>query len=229
VFIRSNCVRIAFFKIAGFEKQAEMLGKIIFLNGTSSSGKTTLALALQEALPDQWLHIALDQFRDGLPAKYRGLNSPTGSTGEAGLNVVPVTDGDVHYTAIRFGAKGRTMLLGMRRAIRALANAGNNIIIDDIVLEQEFLDDYLSVLKDLDVIFVGVRCPLAVITEREKARPGRFPGTALGHLEICHSHNDYDVDVDTSVDSPTDCAKKVMKFLDNNQPGAFQRMRARLT
>ena len=206
-----------------------MQGKIIFLNGTSSAGKTTLALALQEALPDQWLHVALDQFRDGLPAKYRGLNSPEGSTGEAGLNVVPVTDGETHYTAIKFGSTGRTMLLGMRRAIRALADAGNNIIIDDIVLEKAFLEDYLSVFNGLDVVFVGVRCPLTVINEREKARPGRFPGTALGHIEICHSHDDYDVDVDTSIDSPVDCALKVVEFLDTKPPGAFERIRSRLS
>ena len=202
-----------------------MQGKIIFLNGTSSAGKTTLALALQEILPDQWLHVALDQFRDGLPAKYRGLNSPQGSTGAAGLNVVPVTEGDTHYTAIKFGDKGRTMLLGMRRAIRALADAGNHVIVDDIILEQEFLNDYLSVFDGLDVVFVGVRCPLPTINKRENGRPGRFPGTALGHFEICHAHDDYDVDVDTSVDSPADCAVKVMSFLENQQPGAFNRIR----
>ena len=56
----------------------------IFLNGTSSSGKTTLARALQAALPESWQHLALDQFRDGLPDKFRGLNAPEGTTGRLG-------------------------------------------------------------------------------------------------------------------------------------------------
>lgn len=202
-----------------------MRGKIIFLNGTSSAGKTTLAHALQDLLSEPWLHIALDQFRDGLPAKYRGLNSPRGSTGEAGLNVVPVTDVENPFTAIRFGEVGRKMLLGMRRAIRALVESGNNVIIDDIILEADFLQDYLDVFDGLEVIFVGVRCPIEVIHEREEVRPGRFPGTALGHIEICHAHDDYDVNVDTASNSPQQCAAKVSDFLANGKPGAFNRIR----
>ena len=205
-----------------------MQGRIIFLNGTSSSGKTTLAYALQELLPEPWLHVALDQFRDGLPAKYRGLNSPSGSTGDAGLNVVPVTDTGTTYTAIKFGDYGKKMLIGMRRAIRSLAEAGNNIIIDDIILEQIFLDDYLEVFADFDVIFVGVRCSLDVISDREAVRPGRFPGTALGHADVCHAHNDYDVNVDTASTLPEQCAAEIHKFLANEKPAAFQRLRGRL-
>ncbi len=204
-----------------------MHGRIIFLNGTSSSGKTTLAHALQELLSEPWLHVALDQFRDGLPAKYRGLNSPPGSTGEAGLNVVPVTETETPYTAIRFGVYGKKVLCGMRRAIRSLAEAGNNIIIDDIILEDEFLDDYLDVFTDLDLIFVGVRCAIDVINEREKVRPGRFPGTALGHFDVCHAHGDYDVDIDTAVSSPQQCAAAVSQFLAKKTPGAFRRIRQR--
>jgi chloramphenicol 3-O phosphotransferase len=205
-----------------------MQGRIIFLNGTSSSGKTTLAYALQELLPEPWLHVALDQFRDGLPPKYRGLNSPSGSTGDAGLNVVPVTDTGTPYTAIKFGEVGKTMLIGMRRAIRSLAEAGNNIIIDDIILEQTFLDDYLQVFADFDLIFVGVRCPLDVISDREAVRPGRFPGTALGHADVCHAHNDYDVNVDTGSTSPEQCAAEIHKFLVNQRPGAFGRLRGHI-
>jgi len=205
-----------------------MHGRIIFLNGTSSSGKTTLAYALQELLPEPWLHVALDQFRDGLPAKYRGLNSPSGSTGDAGLNVVPVTDTGAPYTAIKFGEVGRKMLIGMRRAIRSLAEAGNNIIIDDIILEQTFLDDYLQVFADFELVFVGVRCPLDVISAREAVRPGRFPGTALGHADVCHAHNDYDVNVDTGSTSPEQCAAEIHKFLVNERPGAFVRLRGHI-
>ncbi len=201
-----------------------MSGKIIFLNGTSSSGKTTLAHALQELLPDPWLHVALDQFRDGLPDKYRGLNSPTGSNGDLGLNVVPVTDCETPYTAIRFGESGKKMLAGMRRAIRALVDADNNVIIDDIILEKSFLDDYVDVLTDIEVIFVGVRCSIEVINDREMARPGRFPGTALGHFVACHAHDDYDLSVDTASQSPEECAHLVLAFLGRERPSAFRRL-----
>jgi len=199
-------------------------GDIIFLNGTSSAGKTTLSHKLQELLDAPYVHMALDQFRDGLPDKYRGLNSPPGTTGSRGLNVVPVRDGETAYTSIQFGEDGVKMLRGMRRAIAAMVKSGNNVIIDDIILSGEFLNDYLQVFRDLKVIFVGVHCPLSVIDKRETARPGRFPGTAAGHFQICHAHGDYDVEVDTSIDSPQQCAERVVTFIRNQTPTAFTRL-----
>ena len=199
-------------------------GKIIFLNGTSSAGKTTLSHSLQEILPEAYLHIALDQFRDGLPDKYRGLNSNPGTTGHLGLNVVPVTERDKPFTSIEFGEVGETMLKGMRRAMAAMVNEGNNIIIDDILLKREFLLDYLEVFAPFDVTFVGVRCPLDVINAREQSRPGRFPGTAWGHYVQCHEHGEYDVEVDTSTLPPKECARIVASYQETRSPRAFSRL-----
>jgi len=196
-------------------------GKIIFLNGTSSAGKTTLAHALQALLPEFYQHMALDQFRDGMPDKYRGLNSPLGTTGAEGLNVVPVINGTHCHTAVQFGTTGKLMLSGMRRGIAAMARAGTNVIIDDIILETEFLDDYLQTFNGLYVLFVGVKCPQQVIQGRENARPGRFPGTAIGHLNVCHAHGIYDVEVDTASDLPPICAQKVIEFMHTQTPSAF--------
>jgi chloramphenicol 3-O phosphotransferase len=196
-------------------------GKVIFLNGTSSSGKTTLAHALQEMLDEPYQHMALDHFRDGLPAKYRGLNSPVNTTGQLGLNVVPVQTASAAHTEVRFGEKGKQMLRGMRRAIAAMARSGNNIIIDDIILEPEFLSDYLIALSDFDVYFVGIRCPIATIGTREALRPGRFPGTAEGHFDTCHAHEVYDVEVDTATFTPEECAARVLSRLQSGPPTAF--------
>ena len=201
-------------------------GKIIFLNGTSSAGKTTLAHALQELLPEPFIHVALDQFRDGLPDKYRGLNAPEGTSGHKGLNVVPVTCTEKPFTAIKFGDDGRTLLRGMRRAMAAMVDEGNNIIIDDIVLEPEFLADYLEVFDGYSVVFVGVRCALSVINEREASRPGRFPGTAFGHFESCHQHGEYDIEVDTGANTPRQCAEAIVDYLASKKPRAFDILRA---
>ena len=206
-----------------------MFGKIIFLNGTSSAGKTTLAHALQERLPEPWLHIALDQFRDGMPSRFRGLNSPAGTNGEHGLNVVPVTRNGRTFTEVRFGEMGRQMLRGMRRAILAMVQEGNNVIIDDILLDPEFLGDYLQVLSGMQVYFVGVKCSHAIISERERARPGRFPGTAIGHYELCHSHKTYDVEVHTDEMLPAECANYVAEYMRHHQATAFAILRARRT
>jgi len=201
-------------------------GKAIFLNGTSSAGKTSLAHALQEVLSEPYVHVALDQFRDGLPAKFRGLNAPPGTMGHNGLNVVPVTSGEKPFTAIQFGDAGQKVLRGMRRAMAAMIRAGNNIIIDDILLEPDFLRDYVEVFSDLEVIFVGVRCPLNVINAREQTRPGRFPGTAYGHFHTCHAHSCYDIEVDTSQGTPLECARQVVNYMAQHRGQAFSQLAA---
>ena len=46
-------------------------GRIILLNGASSSGKSTLARAMQQALPEPFLHVSSDHLVDSgmLPAR----------------------------------------------------------------------------------------------------------------------------------------------------------------
>lgn len=165
--------------------------------------------------------MALDQFRDGLPGRYRGLNAPPGTPGDRGLNVVPISRDGERMTEIRFGDVGERALAGMRRAIAAFASMGNDIIVDDLLFKSEYLADYVDVLNGIDVTFVGVRCPLAVVNEREATRPGRFPGTATSHFYSVHAHPiDYDIEVDTSILAPRDAAELIADALDQ-QPKAF--------
>jgi len=42
-------------------------GKIILINGTSSSGKSTLAKSLQKSLAEPFLHVQLDSYIEMLP------------------------------------------------------------------------------------------------------------------------------------------------------------------
>ena len=201
-------------------------GRIILLNGSSSAGKTTLAITLQQLLPDPWHHIALDQFRDGLGGRYRGLNSPPGTPGAQGLNVVPVARSNQLVTEVRFGDLGKQVLRGMRRAIAAFAREGNNVIIDDLMFEPGFLFDYVEALKEFDVLFVGVRCPIDVVNAREAKRPGRFPGTATSHFDQVHRECVYDIEVDTGSAKPPECAELIIARLNAApRPDAFDQLR----
>jgi chloramphenicol 3-O phosphotransferase len=187
-------------------------GKIIFLNGSSSAGKSTLAIMLQQMLDEPYQHIALDQFRDGMPGKYRGLNSPEGSPGELGLNVVPTQKEGQLVTEIRFGVLGERVLRGMRRAVAAFAREGNNVIVDDLLFKPEYLEDYMEAFDGLDAWLIGVRCSLDVVNEREAQRVGRFPGTATSHFHEVHAHGaGYDLEVDTGTGNPRDCAEQIIQ------------------
>ncbi|MEM7217603.1 MAG: AAA family ATPase [Pseudomonadota bacterium] len=198
-----------------------MTGRVILLNGSSSSGKTTLSTTLQRVLPEHWQHVALDQFRDGMPGRARGLNSPPDTPGAAGLNIVPVVRDGRAMTEIRFGAFGEVVLAGMRRSVRALAQASVDVIVDDLLFKPDYLTDYRRALSGIDTWFVGVRCPLPVVEAREATRVGRFPGTAASHFDAVHAHGSvYDVEVDTSVLTPRACAEIVRERL-REPPRAF--------
>ncbi|MFP6816704.1 MAG: AAA family ATPase [Pseudomonadales bacterium] len=200
-------------------------GNIIFLNGSSSAGKTTLAIMLQQMLPEPYQHIALDQFRDGMPGKYRGLNSPDGTPGDLGLNVVPIDKDGELVTEIRFGVVGERVLRGMRRAVAAFAREGNNVIVDDLLFKPEYLHDYADAFSGLDAWLIGVRCSLEVVNEREALRFGRFPGTATSHYHEVHAHGaGYDLEIDTSNSTPRECAELIIQRL-GEPPDALARTR----
>ena len=202
-------------------------GQAILLNGTSSSGKTTLAKVLQQKLKEPYLYVSLDQYRDSLPDKYRGLNSPPGTTGHDGLNVVPIDSKDGgKISSIQFGHYGKKVLHGMRLSSAGLVRDGLNIIIDDILLEASFLDEYLKAFRDLKLYFIGLVCPLETAEKREASRIGRFPGTAQSQLEVCHAHEVYDLSLDTSILSPEDCAERIIDRLAAADPEAFEILRA---
>lgn len=197
-------------------------GSVILLNGTSSVGKTTLARAIQDVSPTPVQHISLDQFRDGMPGRYRGMNSHDDEPGSRGLNVVPV-DG---VTQLRFGDVGRLTLRGMRRAAAAFAATGIDVVVDDLLLEPDFLRDYLEVFTGFEVTFTGVHCDLEVLEARERARPGRFPGTAAAHFKQVHVGCEYDIQVDTGRQSPSECAERILAASrDLRSPSAFERLR----
>jgi len=199
------------------------MANVILLNGCSSAGKSTLAAALQQRLDEPYQHIALDQFRDGLPMRYRGLNSPAGTPGYEGLNVVPQADSSPEsgVTHIQFGTHGEAVLQAMRRSIATFAGCGLGVIVDDLLLSRSFVEDYARVLDCNHTWLVGVRCDLATVQARESSREGRFPGTALAHFEQVHAHIDhYDIEVDTGTLSPIQAADYIIEQL-NNPPLAL--------
>lgn len=192
-------------------------GKIILLNGSSSAGKTTIATMLQQLSVEPYQHIALDQFRDGMPPQYRGFNSPKGTTGASGLNIVPENLNEQLVTSIQFGEFGKQVLKGMRRSVVAFADLGINVIVDDLMIEREFFEDYATLFKQYEFLCVAVRCPLKEVEQRENLRPGRFPGTATWLFERVHENMIYDLQVDTSINSPRDCAERILKAFANKK------------
>lgn len=48
------------------------MSRIVFLNGCGSSGKSSIAKAIQTLSKTPWLHVGIDTFIDMLPEKFWG-------------------------------------------------------------------------------------------------------------------------------------------------------------
>ncbi|WNV88554.1 phosphotransferase-like protein [Umezawaea sp. Da 62-37] len=180
-------------------------GRVVFLNGVSSSGKTSIAEQLLRVLDTPYFHLGVDVV-NGLRAKERTL--------ELG----PAELADVL----------RRTRAGFHRVVAGMAQAGNDVVVDHLLSEPWRLVDCLAVLEGLDVVFVGVHCPVDELRRREIARGDREPGQAESQLALVHAHGLYDVECDTGVESPLDCALRIKAFLaEPVRERAFDRLRAR--
>ncbi len=181
-------------------------GQIIFLNGVSSSGKTSIAGQLLVVLEQPWFHMPVDAV-NAMRAKRRTME-----LGQAELDVV----------------LARTRA-GFHRAVAGMAAAGNNVVVDHVLSERWRLLDCLAVLADFDVVFVGVSCAPAELDRRERLRGDRDPGLAQAPQELVHAHGCYDLECDTTTASPLDCALRIKDFLARpDPPTAFEELRTML-
>ena len=120
------------------------------------------------------------------------------------------------------------IIAGFHAAAAAIARAGDLVIVDD-VLEDEplWVENLLALCDGLEVIFVGVHCPLGELERRESERGDRRAGMARLQFEQVHARAIYDIEVDTSVQSPEACAAIITDYLNSGQqPTAFEQLRA---
>jgi chloramphenicol 3-O phosphotransferase len=201
---------------AGLKSQMDK-GTVIILNGTSSSGKTSIVKALQEVLDEPYLDAGIDKFLFMLPKCY--LNEPLWHQVFDYLYADPINRTGL---SIKAGPVGHRVIAGMHRSIAALARAGNNVVADHVLLERPWLKECVEVLRGFRVWFVGVRCPLEVVEQRERERRDRTCGQARAQFDLVHAHGLYDLEVDTSISSPMDCALQIKRRMeDGPSPQAF--------
>lgn len=203
-----------------------MTGKIIFLNGTSSAGKTSIAKALQTILDELYIRTGIDHFLSQVPEAFHYSSNGQGSDSDFGFQWI-FSKEKRRLTKILLGPAGLALINGLYGSAAALAAAGNNLIIDDVLFDERALPGAVRALHPFSPLFVGVQCPLDVANQREGEREGKPPGLAEAHFDIVHSHGIYDLEVDTSVASPMACAEQIKAYLENNsEPRVFGQLLA---
>jgi chloramphenicol 3-O phosphotransferase len=180
-------------------------GQIILLNGASSSGKTSIATALLSILDRPYFHMAVDAFNSMWSKEPTRILAPDDLT-----------------------ALLARMRAGFHRAVAGMAVAGNDIVADHVLSEPWRLRDCLTVFAGIEVVFVGVHCPVEELRRRELARGDRTVGQAAAQLPAVHAHGSYDIECDTGTATPMRCATQIKDYLTGgHRPTAFDQLRRR--
>lgn len=152
------------------------MASIIFLHGASSSGKSTIARALQQSIKEPFWHISIDHLRDS--------------------GVLPTAG--YKNGAFDWKADRAKVFDGFHASLAAYADAGNNLIIEHILDTPKWADDLRSLLAQHDILFVAVHCPLALLVERERLRGDRELGSAAHDHSLIHDGRVYDIEIDSA-------------------------------
>ena len=176
--------------LADQEALAAARARVLVLSGPSSAGKTSLARALQRTLWTQGrlvLHVEADRLVPGLPV---------------------VDHDDPRLAGLLDALTGATL---------AFADHGYDLIVDGLLPygDQASLERVLGRLARHDVRYVGVRCALDELAQRESTRPDqRQPGWAVTQATDLHDGQRYDVEIDTTSGQPEMLAAELIDRLE---------------
>ncbi len=165
-------------------------GRIIFLNGVTSSGKTSIVDALQNRTDAFFYVVANDLFQEMVGERYLR------------------DDYWKHLSEV---------IILMYHTAKLFSDMGKNVLIDGILVEQEEIRPHYrrmkEILKDNPLDIVEVYCPLEICRQRNIARGDRYETQSQEQHELMTQGIEYSARVDTSVSSPKECADAIMKVL----------------
>jgi chloramphenicol 3-O phosphotransferase len=190
-------------------------GQIVILNGAPRAGKSSIAAAIQDTFDGPWLNIGVDALKRATSQRYQpGIGLRPG--GER-ADLEP-------FVVAAFVALYDSLAVHSVQGLNVVADVGHH---DAYSKPLGILELCASRLRGLPVLFVGVRCPL----EEIMLRRARADGYALGTPETpvpepvrlwqeeVHRPGVYDLDVDTSLLTPRECAAVINQRLRDGPPG----------
>jgi chloramphenicol 3-O phosphotransferase len=196
-------------------------GQIVILNGVPRSGKSSIAAAIQQEFDGVWLNLGVDLFKAATPERYQpGIGLRPGGE-RPGLEPL---------IAVLYRAMYDSIAAHSRLGLNVVADVGHH---DAYSVPLGILPACARRLAGLPVLFVGVRCPAEVVMDRRRATWGAAASGSDGRAPVLlwqqavHRPGGYDLEVDTSVLSPRECAGRIRGRLDSGVPGAaFARLAA---
>lgn len=165
----------------------------IVLHGPTSSGKSSLAKALQASAAVPAFHISLDAF------------------------VTMANRGDMRSEQERELAY-RIHCENLRSTVARVVGLDFEIILDLVLRDSAEFDSCLRALSPRRTYVVRVWAPISVLEAREQARENRGAGMAREQFEHPAYQRTYDFDVDTSACTPVQGAAAIRRFIAAQRP-----------
>ena len=165
-------------------------GRIIFLNGVTSAGKTSIVEAIQDR-DDVFFHVvANDLFQEMVGEKFLREN---------------------------YWKYLSEVIIMMYHTAKLFSDMGKNVLIDGILVEREEIRPHyqqlVEILKDNPLDIVEVYCPLDLCRKRNMIRGDRYESQSEEQYELMAQNIKYSMRVDTSLYSSTECADMIIKEL----------------
>lgn len=158
---------------------------VILLNGPSSAGKSSIAKALRQKLPDSGsaVIISLDDYLQ------MSANEP-------------IWEDDVFAIMPR-----------MCEDIAAALRDGKTVIIDHVITSFRIWQALCNAVPGFQMKTVLVRCDVETLRRRETERGDRCAGSAEASLQYLYPKTGYDLCVDSSEASPAVLAEEIVNSL----------------
>lgn len=187
-------------------------GLIVFLNGTSSSGKTSISTELLKQNEILFNHLSIDDFLNGLFRDYIDfINTKYASEVQGPTQLILDPLITLFYSTIKF-----------------MSVMGTNIVIDTVNDTDERFHTFLDLLMDHPVLLVGVTCSKEELIRREKRRGDREIGLAVSQYDKVYCLKEYDLELNTETLSPEECANLIIEFIRTNREYcAFKKLNKR--
>ena len=205
------------------------LGRIVVLNGAPRAGKSSIVDVIQRTFDGVWLNIGVDVFGRGVipPALQPGIGLRPGGERPDLEAFVPKMYAALYDSVVAHSHQG----------LNVVVDVGHH---DGYSKPLGVLADVAGRLHDLQAFFIGVRCPVDVVLERRDATwpswrdgmpgvptpEGEVPEPVLRREECVHTPGIYDLEVDTSLLSPIECAAAIRRRMDTGPPSAFAQLAA---
>ena len=165
-------------------------GKIIFLNGVTSSGKTSIVDALQARRDVFFYVVANDLFQEMVGEQY-------------------LEEDYWKYLS--------EVIIMMYHTAKLYSELGKNVLIDGIIVEREEIRPHyaqlMEIMKDSPLDIVEVYCPLDICRQRNIERGDRYESQSDEQAELMNKDIKYSLQVDTSKYSAEECAEQIVKAL----------------